>query len=311
MQANQIPAKFPVPWGNSAGNGYIRNIPTASQQGITAGAASLADGFPPICFTAVGSGGIPPSGQDFNGILAQITAWNRWQAAGGTVPYDSTFSTAVSGYPVGAILQSTTAGLLWLNTADGNTTNPDGTNPTGWIAILTSSSASAQTGAQAAKSPFNTVPLPTNQRTSVSNAQGAGVLYTVVPGLSFVKRSPTSVLRIQGSFYVHSPVIPGQGNGAVTVRAIVTSAGSGATFYDDKINNSTFLVSGGGAAGSGGNSPRFRISGIPAGACTLSIAFKRDDNLAWSAIFGANGSDLSGLPTPNPSLFDIDEVEPT
>lgn len=134
MQANQIPAKFSTAWASSAGGGYIRTIPAASQQSITPGAASLADGFPPVCFLPVGSGGIPPAGTDFNGILNQITAWNRWQAAGATVLFDSTFAAAIGGYPRGAIVLSTvTAGKLWLSTVDGNTTDPDSAGAAGWV----------------------------------------------------------------------------------------------------------------------------------------------------------------------------------
>ncbi|MCJ2098934.1 hypothetical protein [Methylobacterium sp. E-046] len=162
--------------------------------------------------------------------------------------------------------------------------------------------------AKAAGSPFNSVALPTTQRTNASGST-AGALVTVVTGLTFSKKSASSLLRIGGSFYCHSPVVPGQGSGAVSVRAIVTVLATGATFSDDRILNNTFLTSGGGAAGSGGNSHRFRFAGVPAGSLGLNIALKRDDNLAWNTIYGATGSDLGGLPTPNPSLFEIDELE--
>jgi hypothetical protein len=136
MQASDIPSKFPIPFANAAGVGYIRSIPQASQIGITAGAASLTDGFPPVNFLPVGSGGTPPFGQDMNGILNQITQWSRWQGAGALPVYDSAFSTSIGGYPMGAILSSTTSGTLWLNLADNNTTNPD-TGGANWIAIPT------------------------------------------------------------------------------------------------------------------------------------------------------------------------------
>ncbi|KAA1174648.1 hypothetical protein FP026_29625, partial [Rhizobium tropici] len=73
MKASDIPVKFPIPFAASAGGGYIRAIPQASQIGITNGAASLTDGFPPLTFLPVGAGGTPPWGQDFNGILNEIT----------------------------------------------------------------------------------------------------------------------------------------------------------------------------------------------------------------------------------------------
>lgn len=126
MLAASIPTKFSIPWANNAGGSFIRPIPQASQIGIQSGAASLTDGFPPVTFSPIAAGGTPPFGQDFNGILNQITLWNRWQAAGGPIQFDGTFATAIGGYPQGAIVQSTvTIGLLWCSLVDGNIGNPD------------------------------------------------------------------------------------------------------------------------------------------------------------------------------------------
>lgn len=135
MQYSQLPTKFQIAFASGAGAGYIRAIPTASQIGINNGAASLTDGFVPLNFQPVGSGGIPPSGQDFNGILNQITAWCRAQAAGQLTTFDPTFSGAIGGYPMFAVLASTTPGVMWISTADNNTTNPDGSSSSGWTPI--------------------------------------------------------------------------------------------------------------------------------------------------------------------------------
>lgn len=125
MLASSIPTKFPIPFAADAGSGYIRPIPVASQQGITPGAASLTDGFPPSTFQPEGSGGIPPFGQDFNGILNQSTAWLQWVNAGAPIIYDGTFSSAIGGYPNGAFIYSASGGAWWLSTADNNTSDPD------------------------------------------------------------------------------------------------------------------------------------------------------------------------------------------
>lgn len=125
MQASQIPVKFQIPWANSAGGSYIRQVPVASQIGVQNGAASLTDGFPPDTFISVAAGGVPPFGQDTNGILNQITAWDRWQNAGGAVSYDATFSTAIGGYPVGAVLFAASGTNWWLSLVDNNASNPD------------------------------------------------------------------------------------------------------------------------------------------------------------------------------------------
>lgn len=139
MKYNQIPAKFPIPWGANAGGGFINPIPTDSQIAINPGRASLTDGFPPLNFQPVGAGGVPPFGQDMNGILNAITLWSRWQAAGGQARYDATFATAIGGYPMGAMLSGSTSGTVWLNTVDDNLTNPEGVSPVGWINLATQS----------------------------------------------------------------------------------------------------------------------------------------------------------------------------
>ena len=134
MKAIDIPSYFPKPFADSAGSGYINPIPTASQIGITDGAASLTDGFPPLTFTPKASGGVPPFGADFNGILNQTTAVARWIQAGGLSVYDATFSTAIGGYPSGAVLVRADGGGFWISTADDNTTDPD-TGGAGWDAL--------------------------------------------------------------------------------------------------------------------------------------------------------------------------------
>jgi len=146
MLFSALPTKFNIPFANSAGAGFTRPIPQASQIGIQAGAASLTDGFPPVCFLPIGAGGTPPWGADFNGILNQATAWVRWLSAGGPVPYDGTFQSAISGYPIGALIQSAvTIGLFWYNTTDGNTSNPD-TGGSGWSPIALGSGGTLTTG---------------------------------------------------------------------------------------------------------------------------------------------------------------------
>jgi hypothetical protein len=135
MKAADIPSKFPIPFASAAGGSYVRGIPEDSQIGINDGWASLHDGFVPLNFQPIASGGVPPFGQDMNGILKQITPWSRWQNAGGLVPYDAAFSAAIGGYPDGAMLISATQpALLWLCVVDDNTTNPDA-GGAGWVAF--------------------------------------------------------------------------------------------------------------------------------------------------------------------------------
>jgi len=137
MKLSNLPARFNIPFANSAGGGYVRPVPEASQIGVQNGAASLTTGFPPMNFLPVGAGGVPPFGQDMNGILKQITLWNQWQGAGGLATYDGAFSTAIGGYPKSAMLASaSTAGVVWLNLVDDNITNPD-SGGANWVQIAT------------------------------------------------------------------------------------------------------------------------------------------------------------------------------
>lgn len=131
MQLSQVPSKVPVPFAES---GTKNTIPTASQIGITPGAASLTDGFPPLTFTPLSAGGVPPSGADFNGIFNLITAIQQWQSAGGIFPYDASFATSIGGYPKGAILLKASGAGYWVCLSDNNSTNPD-TGGAGWIAF--------------------------------------------------------------------------------------------------------------------------------------------------------------------------------
>ena len=132
MQSTNIPSKIPLPFAYAASSGYINTIPAASQIGITNGKASLHDGFPPDTFTPISSGGVPPFGGDFNGILNEITAIQQWQEAGGFFPFDPTFATTVGGYPKGAIIQSSTGVGFWISTAENNSNNPD-SGGAGWV----------------------------------------------------------------------------------------------------------------------------------------------------------------------------------
>lgn len=137
MQLSNIPTRFSKVWAVSAAGAYIRTVPVDSQIGIQDGAASFTDGFVPDNFTPVSAGGVPPFGQDFNGLLNVMTAWQQWNQAGGPVSYNSTFSTAVSGYPLGAVLNSSVVlGAQWYSTVDGNTTNPDDPlTSSGWTRV--------------------------------------------------------------------------------------------------------------------------------------------------------------------------------
>lgn len=114
-------------------NGDKNVIPVASQIGITNGAASYNDGFPPLTRTSPSSGGVPPAGKDMQGILNAVSSYCAYMQGGGQFHYDATFSSNNSGYAVGVILQSAvTPSTFFLNMVASNTNDPDVTI-TGWL----------------------------------------------------------------------------------------------------------------------------------------------------------------------------------
>lgn len=128
------------PFGNPAvtptdPGGATLPVPVPSQIGVIVGAASFEDGFPAATMVNPETqGGVPPYGQDFNGLMYMITAYCALLQAGEKVNYDLQASTAFGGYAVGAQVASTAvAGLVWTNYTDGNTNNPD-LDSTGWAA---------------------------------------------------------------------------------------------------------------------------------------------------------------------------------
>ncbi|MHB1953094.1 MAG: hypothetical protein ACYCOU_05050 [Sulfobacillus sp.] len=131
MNLSGAPAQLVLPWGN--GDSTKTNpIPVPSQIGITPGAASYTDGFPPLCSVDASVGGVPPNREDMNGGLYQMSAVDVWMCAGGGFPYSAAFSTAIGGYPKGARVFMASGAGYWRNIVDSNTSDPD-TAGAGWV----------------------------------------------------------------------------------------------------------------------------------------------------------------------------------
>lgn len=100
----------------------------------TPGAASFNLGFPPATMTDPTAGGIPPDGEDMNGILYMMSAHIAWLAAGGCYHFNIDVVTVQGGYGIGQIVQSAvTPELFFINFVAGNTNDPDSVI-TGWYA---------------------------------------------------------------------------------------------------------------------------------------------------------------------------------
>lgn len=139
MNLTNMPPLTSVPFASGASGTYRNTIPVASQIPTTPGAASYTDGFPPVTFQPIASGGVPPFGADVNGILYAQSVALQWEQAGGNYPFDATFATAIGGYPKDAIVMRADGKGQWLNTVDANTTNPDSSAAAGWIALRANS----------------------------------------------------------------------------------------------------------------------------------------------------------------------------
>lgn len=127
------PSKILTPWAASG----LKNAIPATANPVT-GNAGYDQGFPAINMTPKEAGGRPPFGQDFNGILFAVTEALRYMQAGGTPTYSAALSTAIGGYPKGAILLGSDGLTLWQNQIDGNTNDPNAA-PTNWIATVSGS----------------------------------------------------------------------------------------------------------------------------------------------------------------------------
>ncbi len=150
MQLTGAPPKiieaFAVNAAPSGGFGGKRIIPVPSQTGITPGAASYNDGFPPLTMTPL-PGGVVMSGLDMNGILNEATAVDWWMSAGAGFNFDSVFAAAVGGYPIGARVLNAAGNDYWLSIVDNNSNNPD-TGGAGWVPSSKRAVASVYASAQ-------------------------------------------------------------------------------------------------------------------------------------------------------------------
>lgn len=133
MQLTDAPAQIVLPFA-ADDTAKTFPFPLPSQIPVTPGAASYTDGFPPLCALDPSDGGVGPSKADMNGALFALSSIDQWISAGGTFPYNADVSTAIGGYPKGAILLNASGTGLWLSLVDDNTSDPD-TGGGGWINI--------------------------------------------------------------------------------------------------------------------------------------------------------------------------------
>lgn len=130
MKRTDAPKKQPVPFGvNGPREDLLPTTPAGNNQ------ASYDSGFPPVTMILKSAGGLPPKGEDFNQILFELSALNRWGSSGTLNSYDSTFATSIGGYAKGSMVLSDSGLIIYMNTVDDNITNPN-TGGAGWVNLL-------------------------------------------------------------------------------------------------------------------------------------------------------------------------------
>ncbi|MDS0789623.1 hypothetical protein OSB94_16115 [Proteus vulgaris] len=106
-----------------AQNGQKNVIPEKYETSMESNQATWDQGFGQITMLPVSAGGLPPKGQDFNGILNQMCETIVHISKGGVFKFSADYATAISGYPKGAILQSEDEKKYYQSLIDNNKVN--------------------------------------------------------------------------------------------------------------------------------------------------------------------------------------------
>lgn len=175
MNRSDSPKKQPVPFGI---NGQREDLLPTTPAGDNT--ASYSDGFPPVTMILKAAGGLPPKGQDFNQILYELSNLSRWTSTGAMFGFDAAFATSISGYPQGAVVISDDGSAIYMNTINGNTSNPN-TGGAGWknlVEYLNLSNSSGYVGRKINEQWFTSsatyTPTPGTKRIKVTITGGGG-----------------------------------------------------------------------------------------------------------------------------------------
>lgn len=141
-----------------ANNGIKNTIPdTTANEGY----ASYDEGFPAITMQPKESGGLPPRGQDMNGILNELSQFNQYQQMGGTYGLDNNILTN-GGYAKNSIVYQDDGIYRSLvdNNIDNFVNNPSVIGST-WHLIVDYNSQSGTNGVPGQLSYFARTDIPT------------------------------------------------------------------------------------------------------------------------------------------------------
>ena len=122
---------IPQPWANGGQHATIPNGATGTNR------ASFTEGWGVITSTPVDDGGLPPNRLDFNGLGYLATAVAYFLQNGGFYTFNSSVSTQIGGYPLGAVLWYVNNGVpqYMVVSLVANNTTSDLTDTTKWMPI--------------------------------------------------------------------------------------------------------------------------------------------------------------------------------
>ncbi|ARW48165.1 hypothetical protein [Acetobacter pasteurianus] len=136
MKYSELPSVITSLFASGASSSAVTDIPD-TQASSGDGRVSWKLGYPPETMIARSAGGVPPYGQDANGIGKKLSQYIQALQAGNIPKWTQDFANAIGGYPSGALAADpSTVGVFWVSTADDNTTQP-GANGASWQSLFT------------------------------------------------------------------------------------------------------------------------------------------------------------------------------
>ncbi|MXV58446.1 hypothetical protein, partial [Saccharibacter sp. EH70] len=125
-----------TPFGAQADSGTLTQIPPSK---TAIGRASLALGFPKETFTPIAAGGVPPYGEDMNGILNMLSQSVRASEAGLVRPFSASYAQQIGGYPRGSLVSHPNDPThLFVSIADNNGDDPTKGSSGSWSSLTNS-----------------------------------------------------------------------------------------------------------------------------------------------------------------------------
>lgn len=112
-----------TPFGDDATPGTIDSIPESRGPSDPPQKATWTAGFPLVTMTPLPAGGIPPRGQDINGVLKAISEHTVFVGGGGQYKWSDEYAAKNGGYSKGNVLQSDDGASSFVSLVDSNAEN--------------------------------------------------------------------------------------------------------------------------------------------------------------------------------------------